>query len=262
MTLIVGIKAKDGVVLGADGAATLGSLSGNTIRQPVKKLDIVGGQSVVGVSGSVGLGQRIVAEVEELWRNKELSDKSPTQVMALLRRRIWEHVGLELQAADIAQKILGQAAQSSALAHTLVGLPCGGKPCLFQFDAQGAPEEASEDLPFIAIGSGQTIADPFLAFLRHIFWSDRLPSISEGVFAAVWTLEHAIRTSPAYVSYPTQVVIVERTKKSRVTARELTKSDLDEHMQAIAEIEDNLRQLFDQTRDTEGLSSLPTPPQA
>lgn len=265
MTLIVGIKARNGAVLGADGAATLGSAGSLTIRQPVKKLRIVGTQGAVGVSGFVGLGQRIVAEIEELWRDKQLGGKSSFQVMTLIRQKIWEIAGVEMQAAAIAQQVLGQAAQSSAVAHTLVALPCGGEPCLYQFDPQGAPEEATEDLPFIAIGTGQNIADPFLAFLRRIFWKNRLPSISEGVFAAVWTLQHAIQTSPGFVSDPIQIIVVERTKKSRIDARELTETDLEEHNEAIAYVEENLadlRRRFSQPQEGEPPPSPPTPPQS
>ena len=263
MTLIVGIKASDGVVLGADGAATLASASSFTVRQSVKKLSIVKGQVIVGVSGSVGLSQRIVSEVDGLWEKKQLSNRSSSNVMIKLRQELWKHIGMELQVADVAQKVLGQAAQSSATAHTVVGLPCNGMPRLYQFDRQGAPEEATEDLPFVAIGSGQPIADPFLAFLRRIFWKDRLPNLSEGVFAALWTLLHAIETSPGFVSEPVQIVVLESAKKSAYQARELEEPELQEHREGIAHIEGNmadLRRQFTHAEESESPQSPPTPP--
>lgn len=64
MTLIVGIKCDDGIVLGADGAATLGVMGQSTVRQATKKLDILKESVVVGVSGPVGLAQRIRGEIE------------------------------------------------------------------------------------------------------------------------------------------------------------------------------------------------------
>ena len=55
MTLIIGVRCSDGVVIGADGAATLGStLGGPTVMQPVTKLQILEGTIVMGVSGQVG----------------------------------------------------------------------------------------------------------------------------------------------------------------------------------------------------------------
>ena len=259
MTLIVGIKASDGVVIGADGAATLGTASSATIRQPVRKLSIVRNQVVVGVSGPVGLGQRIVAEIDDTWNNRELSGLSPSRTMTLLRKKLWEHIKTEIEVAALARNIPGTPAAISAISQTVVAIPCSKKPCLFQFDPQGAPEEATEDLPFVAIGSGQAIADPFLAFLRRIFWNDRLPSQSEGVFAGLWTLQHAIQTSPGGVSEPIQIVVLKRGKKTELEARELTESELEEHSVAIAHIEENLGQRFTQSKDAE-LKQPPTPP--
>ena len=259
MTLIVGIRARDGVVLGADGAATFGTASSSTIRQPVRKLSIVRGQAVVGVSGPVGLGQRIIAEIEEIWKSKGLANSTPPQAMTQLRQMVWEHIKMEIEVAAVAQKIPGTPAAMSAVSQTLVAIPCAGRACLFQFDPQGAPEEATEDLPFVAIGSGQTIADPFLAFLRRIFWRDRLPNLSEGVFATLWTLQHAIHTSPGGVSGPIQIVVAERSKKSAVVARELSESELEEHREAIAHIEDSLMRRFAQPVETE-TKLPPTPP--
>lgn len=41
MTLIIGIKCRDGIVMGADGAATFEALGQHTIRQETTKLDIL-----------------------------------------------------------------------------------------------------------------------------------------------------------------------------------------------------------------------------
>ncbi len=66
MTLIVGLKCSDGIVLGADGAATLGVMGHQTARQTTKKLTILSESVVVGVSGPVGLAQRVAGEVQLL----------------------------------------------------------------------------------------------------------------------------------------------------------------------------------------------------
>lgn len=99
MTLIVGIKCSDGIVLGADGAATYGVLGQQTIRQPVKKLKILESCIVVGVSGPIGLGQRLTATVEELWQNKKLSGKTPPVAMDIMRRAVLPHIAIEIEAA-------------------------------------------------------------------------------------------------------------------------------------------------------------------
>jgi hypothetical protein len=98
MTLIIGIKCKNGYVLGADGAATYGIMGQHTIRQPVKKkLYLVGNNAVVGVSGAVGIGQRFRAEVEAVrnlgitidGKSKQLSAAKPSEVMLVLRNALW-----------------------------------------------------------------------------------------------------------------------------------------------------------------------------
>ncbi|HEV3448322.1 MAG TPA: hypothetical protein VG099_27040, partial [Gemmataceae bacterium] len=208
MTLIIGIKCSNGVVLGADGAATLGSMGQPTVRQPVKKLTVLEDKVIVGVSGWVGLGQRIQSEIEGLWKAGELlpqqeqpagqftaifttqaqptqrAPRTPEEAMVVIRHRIGEHCVSELRYAGDVMKATGQAFPlESALAATLVAFPFGNIPCLVQFDQQGAPELATVDLPFITIGSGRGNADSFLAFLRRIFWGNAPPALADGLFA-------------------------------------------------------------------------------
>jgi 20S proteasome alpha/beta subunit len=71
MTLIVGILCKEGVVVGADGAASLGVLGQMTAMQPVKKLSLLHNCMIVGVSGSVGLSQRISGIFSKAFEDKK-----------------------------------------------------------------------------------------------------------------------------------------------------------------------------------------------
>src|SRR2546421_3146108 len=158
MTLIIGVKCKDGVVMGSDSAATFSAMGQNTIRQDTRKLDILGESVIVGISGYIGLGQRIRAQIQALWTDSNLKfeEKEPYEAMTIMRIAIWNnHIHPEVQAAQAMIPVIGQQlALQSALAQTVVCLPLSGGPCLFQFDQQGAPEEATETLPFVAIGSG------------------------------------------------------------------------------------------------------------
>ncbi len=246
MTLIIGIKCSDGVVLGADGAATFGSMGRETIRQPVtRKLEILASCIVVGVSGPVGLGQRFRGEIETLWNNREFSNRGSVpvksyQAMAIIRQALQPHLTMEFEAARVAQPVVGQqVAAQSALTSMLVAMPLGHIPILLQFDHQGAPEELTEDLPFVTIGSGQSNADPFLAFVRRIFWPKRLPTVDEATFTTLWTLNQAIETAPAHVGDPKQIVVLEKLG-TQCQARELAPADLEEHLVAIAEAENAL----------------------
>lgn len=268
MTLIVSVLCQGGVVLAADGAATLGPPgTAGTARQPVRKLSIIDGSVVIGTSGYVGLAQRLSDEMRLVWQEKLISGKSPGNVMALLRTRFFEkHIGPELHAAGVASRVIGNTAQSSALSSTVLALPISQKPELLQFDQQGAPEMATKDVPFVAIGSGQAIADPFLAFLRRVLWrhrgnaADPLPPLGDGITGALWTLQHAIATNPGGVSDPIQMVILRRDRRGKVAARELTDPELGEHRQAINELESTIGEEWARLREKpEGGDVSPVP---
>jgi hypothetical protein len=70
------------------------------------------------------------------------------------------------------------------------------------------PEEIGKDLAFIAVGSGQPLADPFLAFLKRILWKGRKPTLPEGRFVAAWTIRHVSQTVFGLVGGPIQMASV------------------------------------------------------
>lgn len=242
MTLIIGAKCIDGLIIGADGAATMVDSMGNhTARQPITKLDIISNNVIVGVSGPVGLGQMIAGEVEDLVNRGTLTNKKPYKAMAELRKQISIPINLELHHCGEAAKCgLGNAALLKAFSQTVVGLPLGEQACLFQFDNTGSPELASEKLPLIAIGGGQQQADPFLAFLKRTFWIDGKLSLADGLFAVLWTLEYVIQGSPGGVAEPKQVIILEKSN-TQYHAKELSFEDIQEHFQNITDAEKTLK---------------------
>ncbi|MHA1305246.1 MAG: hypothetical protein ACTSPI_16220 [Candidatus Heimdallarchaeaceae archaeon] len=264
MTLIIGIKCRDGIVMGADGAATLGTMGQRTILQPMRKLETIAGKVIFGFSGQIGLGQRFKYEVQKAWENKEFSGVSPCEAMTTLRVNMWKHVEMELKAATIARGAIGSTALQSVISQTIIAMPVSKKPCLFQFDQQCSPEEATTDLPFVSIGSGQGIADPFLAFLRRIFWRNKVPSIADGLFVTLWTLRHAIQINPGGVAEPIQMVILEN-KDGDWKARELLEEELQEHLEAIDAAENSLLKFRDTIKNQgeeikKEPSKIPEPP--
>jgi len=260
MTLIIGIKCSDGVVVGADGAATLGSVHTHTVKQPVKKLSILKENVIVGVSGPVGLAQRIRNAIEELWSTVDIRKRKPVDAMVTIRHEIWKHIKVEMENAAVVRNVVGPSAAASAVTYTLVALPANDKPVLLQFDQQGAPEEATTDLPCVAIGIGQPIADPFLAFLRRTFWpGNQQLTVADGIFATLWTLIHSIETAPSNVAEPKQLVVLDK-RDGKWRARELTDVDLEEHLQAIGEAEKALRGFRESLQPVAADTPVPEPP--
>lgn len=241
MTLIVGIRCSNGIVVAADGAATLGSMGNQTASQKtVKKLSILQGKIIVGVAGAVGLGQRLRATLEDGYVNKLFKNPKPEFAVGAMRAEFWKVVGPEWDSAASSSRVTGASiALSSVATAMMVAIPLDHKASLVQFDQQCAPELASDELPFIALGSGQPLADPFLAFIRRIFWPKSPPTLQDGVFSAVWTLRHAIDTNPGGVADPIQVAVLEKIG-AEWKARELDEAELSSHYEAIDSAEQSL----------------------
>ena len=245
MTLIVGIKCSDGIVMGADGEATLGNAVGlHTVVQPTTKLHILQGNIVMGVSGPVSLGQLYRDRVESLWKGNKLGLKIKLPaVQRLLQEAIQKDAEVAVAQARAWVPLIGNGpASESVLTSLLIAVPVEGnvgRPELIQCNHAGVPEAATDDLPYVSIGSGQPLADPFLAFLRHIFWFHHLPTVSDGVFATVWTLTHAIRVNPGGVADPIQVIVLSGGKGS--AAKELSQEDMREHHENVAHAEGCLK---------------------
>jgi len=264
MTLIVGILCEEGVVLGADGQATLGTGAGvRTVRQQVKKVNKVGDCAAIATSGPVGLGQQFNAALQDLWTTGKLSGKTPHEAMAIIQSAFWPHAEREFVAARVTAPVLGNAGLECAISATMLAIPLKKHPCLIQFNHQCSPELATGDLPFIALGSGQPLADPFLAFLRRIFWSNRLPKVSDGVLATVWCLKQAILTNPGGVGEPIQIMTLEKDLHGDFKVRELPETEFAEHGQAIADAESVLAKYRDYLQPASaGEEAPPNPPTA
>jgi 20S proteasome alpha/beta subunit len=230
MTLLIGIKCTDGVVIAADGATTFGNALGNhTIRQPSQKLANVSNRMVVGVTGAVGLQQRFVGELSGLTIT---SGAKRHHVMETLANSIRKPMAM----AEAVRPAIGGQAVNGVLTATLIALVVEGLPTLIQFDHQGSPECATDHLRFISLGSGQPLADPFLAFLRRIFWATKPPTLRDGIVAATWALQHAIQTNPGGVDWPIQVMTL-CSPKGACEIREIDDNEIQEHLQFIGAAE-------------------------
>lgn len=241
MTLVVGILCKGGVVLGADGAATLQHLDTPTVRQPVRKLVSIRDKMILGGSGPVGVLQLF----EDSLRSSPKSTlsgtnvKTPADAMRALSQMFSRDVTPGFERAAVARPVVGHMqAHGSVAAYSLVSLLVNRVAVLIQLDPQCSAETATENLPFMAIGSAQQAADSFLAMIRRVFWKNPLPNVAEGTFATYWTLHHVIETSPGGVSDPIQVMTLEDNRD----AHELTDEELGVQRQMVDEAEASLRE--------------------
>jgi 20S proteasome alpha/beta subunit len=235
MTLIVGIRCEDGVVMASDSAATFGTGGAPTIgQQNVTKIVPMSNAMLYSGTGSVGMSQVISDIIKKVHAGSGVgSGKTSAEVMRIIGTEITKAVGPFIQTA----RMVGDG--STSYCKSMLAMVVGSKPCLFTFDGNGAPEEATEDLPFVAMGSGQAIADPFLAYLKRLFWLDSAPTLAEGRLVATWVLEHATRTNAGGIGGPTQLADLTCVKhKPRIEVYDADR--IQEHLQNVHSAEDAL----------------------
>jgi hypothetical protein len=259
VTLIVGILCRDGVVMASDSAATFGAGGRPTIgQQIIRKVHRLNEHVLFSSTGAVGMAQLLADKVASLWGDGTLSgSKCPTPESAMDRigKEVIQLVGPYLQTAQLQQNITGDA--SSSLCKSLVALPVGHVPCLFNFDYNGAPERSTPELPFISMGIGQAIADPFLALLHRLLWKAAEPTVAEGRLAAVWTIEHVSQTNPGGVGGGVQLATLSAGSDKLPSVTMVSDEDVEEHRQKIAAAE---HALIAEIRGGPGSLQTPTVP--
>lgn len=245
MTLIVGILCTDGVVAASDSAATFTIPGMPTIgQQEMTKLHRLDESVLFSSSGAVGMAQLVANAIRTSWRNNEFRNfQQPEQAMQLIGTKIAQLVSPFLQTANLTRPLIGDCSMS--LCKSLVAMPVNHEPCLFNFDYNGAPERATNELPFIALGSGQPIADPFLALLKRLLWATTSPTLAEGRLAAVWTIDHVRLTNPGGVGGKIQLATLSAESRGSSAARQprvtlLSEGDIQEHLEQIRAAEDAL----------------------
>ncbi len=243
MTLLVGVLCTDGVVIGSDSAATLGS---GVLQSPVKKVHVINDSILVATAGTVGLGQRFRHVVAQAADNEEF------QMMDL----VGKGVSLSERGLQNFKRTSSDVRKTSALVAISNGKEPGSAG-LIEFSSRGfSPSVVREGVRFTAAGSGATVAGPLLALVRHAFWAVSHPSVTDGVFAVAFVLNLATRIVPRGVGGPVQIGTMQRLDMSssgqttqleagselKFTGRLLDSEEVQEHIGVAEEAMDHLSQ--------------------
>lgn len=245
MTAIVGVFCKDGIVIGADSAATSAAGREPTVEQPVMKIDIIDNCIIIAGTGQIGLGQRFRAQVTDLWIGRKLigADKFAwAKTVAATAIKDFQETG--------APREYG----------ALVAFPCKHEHNLVEFalgDFQ--PEFKDRNIWYVSMGSGQKIVDPFLAFIRDVFWNGGPPTIQDAIFATTWALDHVIRVNPGGVNGPVHIATLEK-DGGGWKARLLSENDLLEHRANIDAAKDALRNYKERMSEGTEAAEIPQAP--
>jgi 20S proteasome alpha/beta subunit len=246
MTSIVGIACQDGVVIGTDSSATLTTGRLHTIEQSTDKLEIIHDMVIVAGTGQMGLGQRFCEVVRRLW-SEGAAKKGPIEF------------GKALALAGIEDFASTQAQKGSYGA--LVAFPCNSQPHLCEFSlADFQPELKDDKFWYVSMGSGQTITDPFLGFIREVFWESGRPKLQDAIFAVTWALEQAVQLNAGGVNGPIRLAVLERVS-GNYRSRRLSDEELGQHRQNVAAAKAHLRE-FRAKHDPAAAESLPDVPRA
>ncbi len=230
MTLIIGVKCQDGIVIGADSLTTYGS----KIEQEVSdKIQFIAPDAVIANAGAVGLSQLINDELRKCWDNVRMKQDA-NNAKNEISRIMWSQISAAMERADEAHKRLGERVLDSVRCHSLVALPVDNSHLLLFYDESAQPTEITFESTFFSIGSGSLQADPFLAFIKRILWRNSAPNnMAEGIFSVLWTLEHVSRVNAGLGVGGRSNVFVLKTLDNVWTAEKLSKHDLDEQLIAI-----------------------------
>lgn len=203
MTILVGVKCKDGIVIGADSVAT-STMGHNPLVQILSndKLQLIGNHGIMASTGSVGLSQRLKAVLDKLW-TAGTSRNDPVQYMS-------EVAKLTIQ--DFANTMLQRTPQGGIGFGALLAMIIQSKPYLFEFGTTDfQPEMKQGKLFAVSIGSGQLLADPFLAFVSRVLWENTEPTVEMAKVGVYWVLDHTIKYAPGGVGEPIRLGVLKQT---------------------------------------------------
>jgi len=246
MTIVIGLLCQDGVVVGTDSSATFSAGRMPTIEQPCEKIKIIDDHLIVTGTGPVGLGQRFTEIVKDYWMGGKFKGKTPIQSTK------------ELCALGIND--FGSTGAPKGTYGALIAFAANGQFNLCEFGLNDfQPELKTKDLCYVAMGSGQSIADPFIGFIRRVFWKNSVPRINGGIFAVLWALNHTIALNPGGINGPARIAVLENTKDG-FRARLLNEAELSEHNCNAIAVETHLEQYKQILEGNVGSQDIPKAP--
>lgn len=211
MTILVGIKCEDGVVVAADRAVAVGSDVGQfTVSHLACKIEVLSDTMIIAGAGSVGSMQRFceVSQVVLESTRGQIAKSPPLKLCRTLSAGAIE----DAKATHLRSPELG----------ALVAFPSPRGPQLCEFSQSNfQPELKDKGTWFVSMGSAQQLGDAYLAFMREVFWKNGPPKLTNGLFAAAWVLKQSIKFSPGHVSLPIDIAVLQGERAIMLSSEEV-----------------------------------------
>jgi len=212
MTLILALACKDGVVIAADSQATF---TGSTprVRVPEQKLwQIRHAPIVFGVSGQVGMAQKVKTELERIHSNVlsgPIAESRPTFkkfVFKVLKDATEHFVPID-------------ATGGKPICNTIIAGYTDDAPWILEINCNGLDEQ-HEHRGFFALGSGEAFAHFACASMQH--HAVRQMGMRAAQVLAYRTIQTAIEIAAEGLGPPVQMWVIDSSG-----ARALDKGELE-----------------------------------
>lgn len=250
MTVVVGVRCVDGVVIGADSMAT--SSHG---AQPLMQIETnnkikISENVIVAPTGAVGFAQRLMSHVD-----------------AAIKGSVFKNLDWREGSTNIPRRFLEDLQKTFTQSHPQVGLGFGALmaatfkdvPYLIEYATTDfQPEVRDGSLFYASMGSGQPLADPFLAFVVRVLWKGEMPTVDIGKLGVHWVLDHAIRLAPGMVGAPIHLATL-RKVDGKWVAEELL--DTSEGAQFVQLLEKHIAEFATGGIDAASGEKPPAPPE-
>jgi hypothetical protein len=256
LSLLIGIRARDGVVVASDGVATSEVLGVPYLRTKINGKLRHGPRWIVTHAGSLGLLQRVHELVERVATvglpvagridglTRPLHAASASDVMTWFRGGLFHLISAEVEAGRAAATWLGNLKPSAAFnTETLLAVALADGPHLFHFGYDAAPMEIDDDFPIVACGAGQLLCLPFLLFLRRAMWGGRQPTVEEALLATAWAIDHTLELTPDGLDWPLTIVVMQREKGKGWHTRPIPDDEIERLTEQARAIEQALPEL-------------------
>jgi proteasome beta subunit len=211
VTVVLGLRCAEGLVLATDSQATAQMPGGVPVRMDAPKIDRVGNSIIFGGTGSEGVGQRVKAVLDQ-----QASKMGKNSTRAQIGQLIHSLVNpLQVQARQAFVQMPG--AEIDAWGGIFCGLASDGL-FLMEIDVAGG-WQFHDNQPFTATGSGHAFAHLAVSSVRHHRVDEQGLETAKAI--AYRAIENVCLASAYGVGLPVQMAIATESEVRKLDDEEL-----------------------------------------
>jgi hypothetical protein len=232
MTLIVGIKCTDGIVLAAEKDALPGT-GVVDVTEDVKKIHKIENQFLVALGGFSGQGHRYLETIRRL--DIESENLDCFQIQEAIHEALQPIVKSIIKTTETVRENSGLKDLGYILAEALVAYVGSDGPCLLHVNHVAQCDPIAETV-YQVIGEGEKVAVPFLSYIKRFVWGDKAPNVSTAIMSALWMFHFAHNCAGKF-GPPWMIATLQPSADGAASIEILDENALDPHHRLIDLIE-------------------------